>query len=399
MVVRLFFLLCLQYFTIVHNLDNGLARKPPMGWMSWGYYMCGVHCKNSTQKCLEFYEDGYQEAGYEYIIIDDCWSQKKRDNLGRLVPDKERFPHGMKYIADYIHKRGLKFGMYTNIADVTCMGYPGSRGHFQTDAKMFAEWDVDYLKVDGCFVTEDYLKTAYIKLGMHLNATGRPMVYSCSWPYYIEFIHNKKPDYKGVAKNCNMWRNYHDVVASWSAVKSIIRHYQVSYEELYEHHGPGHWNDPDMLIFGTGSLTDSQRRVHIAVCSMLASPLLLSCDMNKITPYEKELLLNLDLLAIAQDPSGIMGRPYTLQPLITLWVKPHLPRKGDKYNSVSFALVNLDESEHSVSFAPGQYGLNSTDYTVLEVFTKNFTRNVTLKDTLSVKVPPEDVIMYTLFPL
>nr|XP_026491926.1 alpha-N-acetylgalactosaminidase-like [Vanessa tameamea] len=409
MVVRVFFLLCILCFTIVRNLDNGLARKPPMGWMSWGYYMCGVNCKNDKQKCLDeklilsvadrFYEDGYQEAGYEYIIIDDCWSQKERDRLGRLVPDKERFPHGMKYIADYIHKRGLKFGMYTNIADVTCMGYPGSREHFRTDAKMFAEWEVDYLKVDGCFVTEDYLNTAYIKLGMHLNATGRPMVYSCSWPYYIEFIHNKKPDYRSVAKNCNMWRNYHDVVTSWHAIKSIITHYQVIYEELYEYHVPGQWNDPDMLIFGTGSLTDSQRRVHMAVYSMLASPLLLSCDMNKITPYEKELLLNLDLLAIAQDPLGIMGRPYALQPLLTLWVKPHLPRKGDKYHSVSFALVNLDEREHSVSFAPGQYGLNSTDYTAMDVFTKVFTRNVTLKDTLLVKIPPEDVIMYTLFPL
>ncbi|CAH2098149.1 unnamed protein product [Euphydryas editha] len=409
MLASVFLFSFLLYFPIVENLDNGLARKPPMGWMSWGYYMCGVDCKNNTEKCLDeklilsvadkFYEDGYQEAGFEYIIIDDCWSQKKRDALGRLVPDKDRFPRGMKFIADYIHKRGLKFGMYTNIADVTCMGYPGSRGHFQTDAKMFAEWGVDYLKVDGCFVTEEYLNTAYIKLGMHLNATGRPMVYSCSWPYYIEFIHHKKPDYKSVAKYCNMWRNYHDVVTSWHAIKSIIIHYQMSYDEIHEYHGPGQWNDPDMLIFGTNSLTDSQRRVHIAVYSMLASPLLLSCDMNNITPYERELLQNLDLMAIAQDPLGIMGRPYQLQHLITIWVKPHLPRKGDMYNSVSFALVNLDEIEHSVSFTPGRYGLNSTDYTVMDVFTKVFLRNITLKDTIKINVPAEDVIMYTLYPL
>ncbi|XP_045762469.1 alpha-N-acetylgalactosaminidase-like isoform X1 [Maniola jurtina] len=396
--------------SVVELLDNGLARRPPMGWMSWGYYMCGVDCRKNPLKCLDeklilsvadtFYKEGYLEAGFEYIIIDDCWSEKKRDEYGRLVPDSERFPRGMKYIADYIHKLGLKFGMYTNIAKTTCMGYPGSRDYFKRDAKMFAEWDVDYLKVDGCFVEEDYLNTAYIKLGAHLNTTGRPMVYSCSWPYYIEFIHHKQPDYESVSKYCNVWRSYHDVVTSWRAIKTIITHYQNEYEHLYKFHGPGHWNDPDMLIFGTGSLTDSQSRVHIAVYSMLAGPLLLSCDMTRISEYEKKLLLNLNLIAIAQDPLGVMAKPYVLQKQVTLWVKPHLPRKGDKYHSVSFALVNLSEEEVTVSFTPGQYGLNSTDrYTVMDIFSQFFIKNITLSETLEVDVPAEDAIIYTTFPL
>ncbi|XP_045762470.1 alpha-N-acetylgalactosaminidase-like isoform X2 [Maniola jurtina] len=331
--------------SVVELLDNGLARRPPMGWMSWGYYMCGVDCRKNPLKCLDeklilsvadtFYKEGYLEAGFEYIIIDDCWSEKKRDEYGRLVPDSERFPRGMKYIADYIHKLGLKFGMYTNIAKTTCMGYPGSRDYFKRDAKMFAEWDVDYLKVDGCFVEEDYLNTAYIKLGAHLNTTGRPMVYSCSWPYYIEFIHHKQPDYESVSKYCNVWRSYHDVVTSWRAIKTIITHYQNEYEHLYKFHGPGHWNDPDML-----------------------------------------------------------------QKQVTLWVKPHLPRKGDKYHSVSFALVNLSEEEVTVSFTPGQYGLNSTDrYTVMDIFSQFFIKNITLSETLEVDVPAEDAIIYTTFPL
>ncbi|XP_045506896.1 alpha-N-acetylgalactosaminidase-like isoform X2 [Colias croceus] len=326
-------------------LDNGLARKPPMGWMSWGYYMCSVDCEKNPRKCLNeqlilsiadtFYNEGYQEAGFEYIIIDDCWSEKTRDAQGRLVPDRKRFPRGMKYIADYIHSRGLKFGMYTNVAEVTCMHYPGSKGHFGVDAKMFAEWSVDYIKVDGCFVGEEFLNTAYIKFGEHLNATGRPMVYSCSWPYYIEFIHYNTPDYKTISRHCNMWRNYHDVVTSWNAIKPIINHYKSRYYELSPFHKPGQWNDMDML-----------------------------------------------------------------ENSITLWVKPHLPRKGDKYHSVSFALVNLNTKGSSVSFTPGNYGLNSTDgYTVMDIFTRKYVRNVTLQDTISVTVPPEDVILYTLFPL
>ncbi|XP_045506895.1 alpha-N-acetylgalactosaminidase-like isoform X1 [Colias croceus] len=391
-------------------LDNGLARKPPMGWMSWGYYMCSVDCEKNPRKCLNeqlilsiadtFYNEGYQEAGFEYIIIDDCWSEKTRDAQGRLVPDRKRFPRGMKYIADYIHSRGLKFGMYTNVAEVTCMHYPGSKGHFGVDAKMFAEWSVDYIKVDGCFVGEEFLNTAYIKFGEHLNATGRPMVYSCSWPYYIEFIHYNTPDYKTISRHCNMWRNYHDVVTSWNAIKPIINHYKSRYYELSPFHKPGQWNDMDMLIFGTGSLTESQSRVHIAVYLMLAAPLLLSCDMTRINKYEKELLLNMDLLAIGQDSLGVMGQPFELENSITLWVKPHLPRKGDKYHSVSFALVNLNTKGSSVSFTPGNYGLNSTDgYTVMDIFTRKYVRNVTLQDTISVTVPPEDVILYTLFPL
>lgn len=384
----------------VDLLENGLARTPPMGWMSWGYYMCGVKCEDAEDKCLNeqlilsvadsFYKDGYQEAGFEYIIIDDCWSEKQRDKNGRLVADRKRFPRGMKYIADYIHARGLKFGMYTNVANITCMRYPGSLSHMELDAKTFAEWGVDYLKVDGCFVSEAILNGAYIQLGKYLKQTGRPMVYSCSWPYYIEFIHQKNPDYEEVARYCNMWRNYHDVQTSWDAIANIVRHYRNHYHELAPFHGPGHWNDPDMLIFGTGVLTHSQSRVQLAVFVMMSAPLLLSCDMNKITPYEKSLLQNLDLMAIAQDPLGIMAQPYHVTDC-TLWIKPHLPRKGDQFPSYSLALMNLDSDASYVSFRLSTYNLNATDgYTILDVFSGKYTRNVTYDDKIEVTVPGFD---------
>ncbi|XP_013147923.1 PREDICTED: alpha-N-acetylgalactosaminidase-like isoform X2 [Papilio polytes] len=337
----------------VKLLDNGLARTPPMGWMSWGYYMCGDNCLDQPHKCLDeelilsvvdtFYNDGYQEAGYEYIVIDDCWSERERDSDGRLVPDRNRFPHGMKFISDYV---------------------------------------------------------TYIKFGHYLNKTERPIVYSCSWPYYIEFKHNKTPDYSKVSAHCNLWRNYHDVYTSWPSVRDIVNHYKMAYSTLYQHHGPGGWNDPDMLIIGTESLTESQSRIQLSVFAMLSAPLLLSCDMTKITEYERSLLQNLDLIAIAQDPLGIMAQPYELTYFITLWVKKHLPMKGDKYHSFSFALVNLYRRNFTVSFTPGSYGLQSKDgYTVMDVFTGNYLRNITLEDSIIVTVPFEDVILYTLYAL
>ncbi|CAG9792515.1 unnamed protein product [Diatraea saccharalis] len=366
----------------VKLLKNGLALTPPMGWMSWGYYMCAVNCDNYPDKCLNenlilsvadtFYHDGYQEAGFEYIIIDDCWSEKERDENGKLVPDKKRFPNGMKYIADYIHTRGLKFGMYTNIAEITCMKYPGSQYFFDIDAQTFADWGVDYLKVDGCFVKEDYLNTGYIDLGQELKKTAKDMVYSCSWPYYIQFIHKKMPDYQKIAKHCNMWRNYHDVQLHWPAVKAIINHYKNEYDRISPYHGPGQWNDPDMIIFGTGALNENQSRVHYTVYLMLSAPILLSCDMNKITTFEKKLLQNLDLIAIGQDPLGIMAKPYQLEQLVILWVKPHLPMKGDRFHSFSFAIVNLDTEQHLISIYPVVYGVNSTDgYSVMVIFQKH----------------------------
>ncbi|CAG4994988.1 unnamed protein product [Parnassius apollo] len=394
----------------VKLLDNGLARKPPMGWMSWGYYECAVNCDENPEKCLDeylilsvadtIYNEGYQEAGFEYIIIDDCWAEHERDSKGRLVADKSRFPHGMKYISDYIHARGLKFGMYTNVAEVTCMFYPGSRGFFGIDAMTFAEWGIDYLKVDGCYVGESILNTAYIKFGRYLNKTERPIVYSCSWPYYIEFIHHKKPDYAQISSHCNMWRNFHDIKISWEALKTTIKFYKHNYPEFSKYHGPGQWNDPDMLIFGTGALTEGQSRVHLAVYVMLSAPLLLSCDMNKLTAYEKKLLLNMDLIAVGQDPLGIMARPYDLSRSITLWVKRHLPMKGDKYYSFSFALVNMETRDATVSFTPGDYGLKSVDgYSVMDVFNGKFLKNVTLTNRITVTVPSQDVIMYTLYAL
>ncbi|XP_063374549.1 alpha-N-acetylgalactosaminidase-like [Cydia amplana] len=399
--------LCLDFVML---LNNGLARTPPMGWMSWGYYQCADDCDKNSDKCLNeqlimsvadaLFNDGYLEAGYEYVVIDDCWSERQRDSNDRLVPDRKRFPRGMKFLADYVHKLGLKFGMYTNVGKDTCMHYPGSRDHFETDAQQFAEWDVDYLKVDGCFVEDKHLDTAYIKLGHYLNKTGRPMVFSCSWPYYKEYIHKTKFNYAPIAKHCNMWRNFHDIFINFGNVVWIIDNYEKNNRLYRQFHKPGQWNDPDMIILGNNGLTESQSRIQMGLWSMWSAPLLLSCDMTKIKPYEKQLLQNMDLLAIAQDPRGKMAAAFKIRDKVTLWVKRHLPMKGDLYSSFSFALVNLNGDNQYVSFKPAEYGLEATDvYTILDVFTGVFLRNVTRQEVLNISVPPEDIILYAFYPL
>jgi alpha-galactosidase len=192
----LWLLLCAVYIPLGQTLDNGLALTPPMGWMHWQRFRCLVDCDAYPDECINeklfrsmadhLAADGYLEAGYEYLIIDDCWASKERDDQGRLQPNATRFPNGIKALADYVHSKGLKFGIYGDYGTKTCAGYPGSYGHLETDAKTFAEWEVDYLKLDGCYADVDNLEQGYIEMGRYLNQTGRPIVYSCSWPAYQE---------------------------------------------------------------------------------------------------------------------------------------------------------------------------------------------------------------------
>lgn len=157
---------------------------------------------------------GYLSVGYEYIIVDDCWLSKSRDPItGKLLPDPERFPSGIKLLADYVHSKGLKFGIYEDYGTLTCGGYPGSIDHLELDAQTFAEWGVDYVKLDGCYADIKQMDTGYPQMGEFLNKTNRPMVYSCSWPAYQEGT--IQPNYEKIAKYCNLWRNYDDIQDSF----------------------------------------------------------------------------------------------------------------------------------------------------------------------------------------
>ncbi|EDO42026.1 predicted protein [Nematostella vectensis] len=297
-------------------MDDGLALTPPMGWMAWERFRCNVDCDNDPDECIherlfmamadEMMCDGYLEAGYKYVCIDDCWTSKDRGPNGELQADPNRFPSGIKELAKYVHSKGLKLGIYADYGTMTCERYPGSIDRLEKDMRTFASWDVDYLKMDGCFADPSKMDTGYPLASKYLNATGRPIMFSCSWPFY-QVLKGQKPDYKNIAKHCHLWRNYIDIEDSWEWVTKIVDHYAENQEVLIPVAGPGHWNDPDQLIIGNFGLSPEQSKSQMALWAILAAPLFMSNDLRKIPQFAKDVLLNTEVIAVNQDPLGKQG--------------------------------------------------------------------------------------------
>ncbi|CAH3109766.1 unnamed protein product [Porites lobata] len=306
-----------QSLVFVETLDNGLAKTPPMGWMDWERFRCNIDCTNDPENCISerlimemadrMAEDGFKDAGYEYVSIDDCWASHNRTSDGQLQPDPERFPHGMKALGEYIHLKGLKFGIYADYGTKTCGGYPGSIDHIQQDMNTFAGWGVDYLKLDGCYADPKTMDTGYPMVTKALNNTGRPIVFSCSWPAY-QVAAKITPNYTRIAEYCNLWRNYDDIQDSWQSVTGIVKWYGDHQDEMIPAAGPGHWNDPDMLIVGDFGLSYEESKAQFAIWAVMASPLIMSTDLRKIPLWAKEILLNSEVIAVNQDKLGKMGR-------------------------------------------------------------------------------------------
>ncbi|PIO73377.1 alpha-galactosidase [Teladorsagia circumcincta] len=235
---------CTILLGTVAALDNGLARTPPMGWMSWTAFYCEMDCVKHPKSCINenLYMEmanalvvgGYRDAGYVSVHVDDCWMGRQRDRAtGKLTADPIRFPSGMHNLARYMHARGLKFGIYEDFGTKTCAGFPGSLGHLQSNQKWF-------------ILLEYELHNGYAAMERALNATGRPIVYSCSWPAYM-IDQPQKVDYNQIAKSCNLWRNFDDINSSWKSILSIIDYYDHNQDKHIPTHGPGHWHDPDMV--------------------------------------------------------------------------------------------------------------------------------------------------------
>ena len=278
---------------------NNLSRTPPMGWMSWEIFRCRIDCAAEPNDCIseKLYKSqadamasaGFLEAGYNAIHMDDCWERKipPRDlKTGLLVGDPSRFPGGMKALGDYYHSKGIKYALYTAESDRTCGGYPASKDHEFLDARAFADWGVDYMKVDGCGGPE-YYDQGYKAMGAALQASGRPIEYSCSWPAYINHGNETIQSatfIKMINYGCNGWRNWNDIQCNWKSLGSIIDHWGDYGSSLQPFAGPGHWHDMDMLLIGSISGghdggTTGQRCVSIveeatqmAIWSISASP-------------------------------------------------------------------------------------------------------------------------------
>ncbi|XP_060524179.1 alpha-N-acetylgalactosaminidase-like [Cylas formicarius] len=381
MVVKVCFLLWLiaPYLSITHGLDNGLALTPPMGWMHWQRFRCVTDCDVYPDDCIRedlframadhMAQDGFLEAGYHYVMIDDCWTSKQRNNhTGRLEPDPQRFPSGIKALADYVHSKGLKLGIYADYGTKTCAGYPGSLEYLELDAQTFADWEVDYLKFDGCYSEVLTMLDGYDQMSEYLNKTGRPIVYSCSLPAYQEPL-GIKPNYEKLAEICNLWRNWDDIDDAWSNVTNILKWFGTNQDRIASFSGPGHWNDPDMLIIGNYGLSYEQSKAQMAIWAILAAPLIMSVDLRTIEPKFREILLNKDIIGINQDALGIQGRLITTKDKVDIWVKPIEPIIEDSHTyAIGFLSHRVDGYPYRLNFTLAEINLRHKSYTIQDIY-------------------------------
>ncbi|KAF4676461.1 hypothetical protein FOL47_006099 [Perkinsus chesapeaki] len=309
-------------YRITEGLDNGLGLTPPMGWLSWEKYRCETNCKKHPKSCINedlykrmadaLVDQGYKDVGYEYVNIDDCWALKERDANGQMVPDPERFPNGIKGVADYVHSKGLKLGLYSDIGTMTCADYPGSEGYHDIDAQTFAEWEIDSLKVDGCYADYKDFNVEYPSFGKALNKTGRPILYECSWPLFTPgYLLATDVIPKEVAPNCNYWRMSFDIRDDWNSLILTVNLFALpeAKTSMIPASGPGRFNDADMLLIGMSDGNISRYQAQMALWSIFASPLLMSNDLYNMPPGTKEILQNKEVIAVNQDPLGKMGYP------------------------------------------------------------------------------------------
>jgi alpha-galactosidase len=376
---------------------ENLALTPPMGWNSWNKFACNINEQLIRETADAMATNGMKAAGYEYVNIDDCW-HGKRDVQGFIHPDPERFPSGLKALADYVHAKGLKLGIYSDAGWKTCGGRPGSRGHEYQDAMSYAEWGIDYLKYDWCFVEGLNAEGAYLTMRDALYAAGRPMVFSiCEWG-------NNKPWTWG-KKIGHLWRTTGDIYNCFDCVKNHgswnawgVMQILDKQEGLREHAGPGHWNDPDMLEVGNG-MTVNEDRAHFTMWCMLAAPLIAGNDLRNMSRETLGVLANQDVIAIDQDPLGIQGFKYSSKNGLEIWFKP---LSNDAWAMCALNRTNVaqtilfDWSREMVTdnLAKRDAAFASTPYTLRDLWAK---KDLGATDkALKAEIPGHDVLLLRL---
>jgi alpha-galactosidase len=304
-------------------LSKGLAPTPPMGFNTWNKFGCNVSDELVRGMADAMVKSGMKDAGYQYVVIDDCW-QVSRDANANIVVDAQRFPSGMKAVADYVHSRGLKFGIYSDAGSKTCAGRPGGLGHEYQDAVQYAAWGVDYLKYDWCNTTTQDAKASYANIRQALDAAGRPIVLSiCEWG-------KAQPWLWGAEVGGNLWRTTGDIQDHWggkqkwpdgSCCSMGVVDILDAEADIYSYAGPGHWNDPDMLEVGNGGMTTTEYRSHFTLWALLAAPLLAGNDLRTMSPEIHDILTNKEVIAVNQDALGRQGRRVWKDGDLEVWAK------------------------------------------------------------------------------
>ena len=371
---------------------NTLAKTPPMGWNSWNKFACNVSEDMIRQTADAMVSSGMKDAGYQYVVIDDCW-QVERDANGNIVADGKRFPSGIKALADYVHGKGLKFGLYSDAGTKTCQGRPGSRGYEFQDARQYAAWGVDYLKFDWCDTSTQDARSSYELMRAALDGSGRAIVFSiCEWGTSKPWLWAN-----GVG---NLWRTTGDISDRWEGkVKwpngdccsngmTEILDEQVG---LASYAGPGHWNDPDMLEVGNGGMTVTEYRAHFSLWAMLAAPLIAGNDLRDMKPEIRDILTQKEVIAVDQDEAGKEGRRVWKDGNLEVWSKPL------QDGSRAVVLFNRGTEDKKISVEWQDLGYPSH----LSAKVRDLWQSKDLGDykgTFSASVGPHSVVMVTIRP-
>ncbi len=394
------FLLALLSLSLAAQKFDSLGLTPPMGWNSWNTFQTKISEQLVKEVADEMVSSGMKDAGYLYLVLDDGWMTMQRDSAGELVADPQKFPHGMKALADYVHAKGLKFGLYNCAGTKTCAGYPGTRGHEYQDSRYYASLTIDYLKFDWCNSEGLNAKDAYALMSQAIRRAGRPLVFSlCEW--------GQNRPWEWAAPLGQLWRTTGDINncfegtinhGSWSALCAMkIVDLQ---DSLRRFAGPGHWNDPDMLEVGNG-MTTHEDRAHFSMWCMLAAPLIAGNDVRHMSSETKQILTNKEAIAVDQDPLGIEGFKYRAQDSLETWFKP---MAGGVWavcflnrSSQTRKIVFDWKHEPVVDNLTGrQLSTNSQSYRLRDIWLHR--DKGTTSAPLGAEVPAHDVMMMTLTP-
>lgn len=399
--IRPSFFLLLLFFSVklFSQKFEGLALTPPMGWNSWNTFQTNIDEQLVKGIADVMVSSGMKDAGYRYIVLDDGWMAMQRDpKTGDLVADPKKFPHGMKALADYVHSKGLKFGLYNCAGTKTCAGYPGTRGYEYQDARLYASWDVDYLKFDWCNTDGINAKEAYTTMSKALKTAGRPIVFSlCEWG-------TNKP-WEWAAPVGHLWRTTGDISnlfdgildhGTWQQL-GIMRIVDLQ-DAIRKYAGPGHWNDPDMLEVGNG-LSTAENRSHFSLWCMLAAPLIAGNDMRKMSGETRNILTNKEVIAVNQDELGIEAFKYRDADSLLIWLKP---LKNDNW-AVCFLNRSLKPKQLEFNWqnemmndalSGRELNAKTTTYKLRDLWMKKDIGDT--KKPLQVTIPPHDVMVLRL---
>ena len=378
MKLLVFELICVLHFLSCLALDNGLGRTPQMGWNSWNHFHCGINQTIVEQTADAFIKYGLDKVGYEYVNIDDCWA-KSRDSNKVVVPDPVAFPDFQGMI-DYVHSKGLKFGLYSDAGTMTCAKRPGSLGNEEIDANTYAKWKVDYLKYDSCYAGNVPAQQRYTAMRDALNKTGRPIFYSLcngggggvtTWGPSVG----------------NSWRTTGDISDSWD---SMIQRADLN-NKVANSSGPGGWNDPDMLEVGNGHMSSTEYETHFSLWSLMKAPLLIGCDLAKIDNESLRILTNPEVIAVNQDKMGVQGTKRKTDGTNEVWAGP---LEGGAYAVV---LLNRGTTAANITASWSDFGVDpSKEADVRDLWQMKDLGN--MKGSVTAPVPSHGVVMYKITP-